>query len=116
MERYLYPLERESKLPALANFYYRVAGYYSIESKPLIVNLNSMATPIWFIFIAVYMVIARKQYRKILMLTPLIFLWLSYIIGPVCCFRYLIPIYLLYPYILYLITDLSGNVKDNEQF
>lgn len=107
MERYLYPVKRESKLPQLADFYYRVAGFYSIEDKPLIVIIESMATPIWFIFIALYMILARKEYKRILTLLPMAFLWLSFIVGPVCCFRYIVPIYLLYPFLLAVICNKS---------
>lgn len=103
--RTVYPLERESKLPGLLNYYERVAGFYEFDNKPIVSLLFSIATPIWFVLICGFVQIIRKSYRKLLILIPMITLWLTYIVGPVCNFRYIIPIFLLYPFLLFLVID-----------
>lgn len=95
--------ERESKLPRLYDFYEKFATY-EIQQKYYILDLiYNIHLPIWLLLFSVFIIILKKNYRSILVILPLILLWLTYLLGPVSNFRYIIPIYVLYPMIIYLL-------------
>lgn len=93
---------RDSKLPILRNYYESVASFKLFDNIPSIINIFSLSFPIWFILFALFISISKKTYKNIISLMPLILLWLTYLLGPVSNLRYMLPIVMLYPLILYM--------------
>ena len=102
-----YTKERESKLPKLYEFYGKVTSFELFEKKPLISNIFSLSTPIWLLLFTMFTLIYKKQIKVINVILPIIFLWLTYIAGPVSNFRYIFPIVCLYPLLIALIINSS---------
>lgn len=110
-ENHNYIFERESKLPRLYDFYEKFATY-EIQQKYYILDLiYNIHLPIWLLLFSVFIIILKKNYRSILVILPLILLWLTYLLGPVSNFRYIIPIYVLYPMIIYLLLKKKDNAS-----
>ena len=68
---------------------------------------------IGLIIFTIIMLMYKKQYNQILLVIPSLLLWLTYILGPVSNFRYVWPLFMLYPMYIYLI--LSNNIKEDEK-
>lgn len=98
-----YFFERRSKLPKLYDFYEKFANY-EIEEKHFILDkIYSLNLPIWLLIFMICVAILKRQYKSIMVVLPLVLLWLTYLLGPVSNFRYIIPIYVMYPVIVYFI-------------
>ena len=106
---YYYSISTDSKLPWLYSFYKDFANYEAIRALPLISKLYSLATPIWLLLFCVVFLVVKREKEKILILLPSIFLWLTYMAGPVSNFRYIFPIFALYPLILGLMLKRKYN-------
>lgn len=96
---------RDSKLPILRNYYESVASFKLFDNIPSIINIFSLSFPIWFILFALFISISKKTYKNIISLMPLILLWLTYLLGPVSNLRYMLPIVMLYPLILFMCSN-----------
>lgn len=102
-ENHNYFFERNSKLPKLYEFYEGFARY-EIEKEHFILDkIYSLNLAIWLIIFMICISILKRQYKSVLVVLPLVLLWLTYLLGPVSNFRYIIPIYIMYPTIMYLI-------------
>ncbi len=107
-----YFFERNSKMPRLYEFYERFANY-EIQRKYYILEcIYNIHLPIWLMLMTIFVAILKKQYKSILVILPLILLWLTYLLGPVSNFRYIVPIYVLYPMMIYLMV-LKKDDGDN---
>ncbi len=98
-------IHRDSKLPLFNEYVNDVASYKFVEHLPFLNPLFSINFPIWFMLFDFFLILSRKkQYRSIAILTilPILF-FATYLLGPVSNFRYIFPIYLLYPFFLTLI-------------
>ena len=105
-----YKIKRESKIPSLLKIYKSVEDYSLFEKIPFVSLLFSLSFPIWFIIFTLCEFLNARRYKLILVLLPMIFLWLTYIAGPVSIFRYVLPLFVLYP----LILSLTLNYKNFE--
>lgn len=93
---------RDSKLPFLYDYYESVANYELLNKTPFISWLYSLALPIWLLFFLLMYYLKQKDKLVLLVLMPLITLWLTYIVGPVSSFRYILPMIMLYPLLIFL--------------
>ena len=100
-----YKVKRDSKFPWLLNQYEKVENYQLFKKIPFVSLLFSLSFPIWLILFTVCIFLYNKRAKLILPLIPLIFLWLTYIAGPVSIFRYVLPMFALYPLIFALIFN-----------
>lgn len=101
----MYTYELDSKIPILYNFYEQVASYDLFKHIPLVSNLFSVSFPIWLLLFTFCVLKIKKRSRETIVLLPMFFLWLTYMAGPVSNFRYIFPIFLLYPILLILMMD-----------
>ena len=89
-------------------------NYISDKNFPI---LSLFATSIGLYFNIVLLCITyciyRKEYKKILYIMPIIFLWLTLLAGPVVELRYIYPIILLVP--VYIIFAFSNINKENKE-
>lgn len=95
-------VERNSKLPYLYKQYEKVANYSAFENVPIISNIFSITTPIWIVLFIMFLLIYKKRYKYILITIFLILFWFTYLLGPVSNFRYILPIFSLYPLLFVL--------------
>lgn len=95
----IYKLQRQSKLPGALKFYEKVASYEAFQNIPLVSNLFSITTPLWFLLSGMVILALKQRKREILVFIPLMMLWLTYMAGPVSNFRYIFPIFALYPFL-----------------
>jgi len=97
-----YLFERESKIPWLLEFYQNIANYSLLGGIPVINVITSVSLPIWFLLAMLAILLSRRMYRDMLTVLPSVLLWGTYILGPVSNFRYILPIFALYPFYLLL--------------
>ena len=102
--KYFVPV-RESKIPQLYEFYSKIASFKAIENIPLVSNICALSTPIWLILFTMFFLIYKKQIKTIIIILPIMFLWLTYIAGPVSNFRYVFPLICLYPLLIALLIN-----------
>lgn len=107
-----YSFERQSKLPILLSFYEIVASYDAFKNVPLLSNIFSISTPIWVLVGGLFVILLKKERKGIIVLAPQLLLWFTYLAGPVSNFRYIFPIFILYPISLTLILDPHNMLKE----
>lgn len=100
-----YRVERQSKLPWLLEKLKKVANYKYFEEVPILSLIFSVAMPVWIILSTGVVLLYKKQYKQIIILLPMLFLWLTYIAGPISIFRYVFPLFCLYPLLLSLMIN-----------
>lgn len=100
-----YPIYADSKLPELRGFYEKVSNYEAFRKIPVLAQIFSLSMPIWLILFTIVSLWAKKAWRKIIVVIPALCLWITYMAGPVSNFRYIFPIFILYPLMLGLITE-----------
>lgn len=100
-----YHISTDSKIPWLYSFYCGFASYEKIKNIPIISKVYSLATPIWLLLFSAIVLLLKKEGKKALVLLPAICLWVTYMAGPVSNFRYIFPIFVLYPLILGMIFE-----------
>ena len=93
---------RDSKIPFLYAYYESIANYELLDKIPFISWIYSLALPIWLILFLLLYFLRQKEILKTLILLPLITLWLTYLVGPVSNFRYILPLIMLYPLLVTL--------------
>lgn len=100
-----YTFEYREWLPHVNQFYTKVAFNMSGENGsgimrwPPFRQFFSLSMPFWMLIVMMISLIARKKGKSIIPFLPVIFLWLTYMLGPVSNFRYIYPIFILYPII-----------------
>ena len=92
-----FPLERDSKIPWLLNFYQEFALNDAQQKIPVIALFFSIGIPVWIIFICIIFCFVKKQKNMIAIFLPALFLWLTHMAGPVSNVRYIYPIIAAYP-------------------
>lgn len=92
-----YVVTRDSKIPFLLNQYEEFASYKKIESLPIISNVFSLSLPIWLLLFGITFLLTQKEKTSVIPLLPALFLWCTFMLGPVSNLRYLLPIVVLYP-------------------
>lgn len=100
-----YTFERQSLFPRLYKWYESVAQGEVLESLPGISCLFSINTPVWILLFTILYLLTQKDYKKICVPIMYLFLWLTYMAGPVSCLRYIFPIMLPYPVFLWILFD-----------
>lgn len=100
-----YEVIRESKLPSLLEWYEKIASFEKFEENPILARMFSLSTPIWLIITTMLILLSRRKISLISIVLPSLFLWCTFILGPVSNFRYMIPIIVQYP--LYLAVILQ---------
>lgn len=102
MEDGYYSFDRDSKLPQVYEIYHRFENFHIIGDIPVVSVLFSIATPIWALLLCASILLARRRGREILTLVPAVLYWLTFLLGPVSCCRYVFGIMLMYPLLLAL--------------
>lgn len=100
-----FPIERDSKLPALYDFYELFADGQMMQTIPLVSVFFSISTPIWLMLLCMIILAAKKKNKLLLLFLPALFMWVTFIAGPVSNLRYIYPIIAAYPLYLALITS-----------
>lgn len=100
-----YTFERNSILPGLYEFYEKIADGRSFENLPGISCLLSINMPVWILLFTILYLLTQKENKKICVPIMYLFLWLTYMAGPVSCLRYIFPVMLPYPIFLWMILE-----------
>lgn len=96
------------------SFYESFSSYSKMHKYPILTVVFSIVTPIWVMLFCLLILLSRKQFKMLPVLSPAIFLWLTLIAGPVSNFRYIFPHVLLYPLLVLLVlidTDRKQGVN-----
>ena len=88
---------RDSKLPVLYGLYEKAADYSMFRNIPVISSVFSLSFPIWFIAFCLALLKAKGMLRERLVLLPSLFQCIIFLFGPVSNFRYVFPVFILYP-------------------
>lgn len=111
-----YTFSRPENFPFVLKFYQKVANFDLLKKFPLITNIFSIATPIWVLLASLFMVLLKKEKNGILILAPQLLLWLTYLAGPVSYFRYIFPLFALYPITFALLLDPQAMLGEPNDF
>jgi hypothetical protein len=103
-----YPVTLQSKLPGLYKMYEKVASFEAFQNVPVAATVFSITTPFWLMLICLFLLFYKKKKQQMLLILPGMFLWLTFMAGPVSNFRYIFPIFCLYP--LYIALVFDGNI------
>ena len=93
---------RDSKLPALYGFYEKAADYSMFRNVPVISRIFSLSFPIWLVAFCLAVLKVKGLKAERLVLFPSFFQWLIFMFGPVSNFRYIFPLFILFPVFLAL--------------
>lgn len=108
-----YEISRSSILPRLNTFYERFATTAKLDNPLISSDIFSITTPIWLILLAFLFVICQKKNNLLIVIFPMLFLWCTYLLGPVSNCRYVFPIMLSYPILMMLIFQPSKLTDDS---
>jgi|GEM_PF-592758 len=97
-----YTVKTQSKLPMLLKAYRAVARYAALEPLPVVNALTSISIPIWLLLAVTAVLFVRRMYADMFTVLPSVLLWGTYMLGPVSNFRYIYPIFALYPFYIML--------------
>ena len=100
-----------SKWKAAYKFYHNFANNKYTSKIPLIKLVYSLSFPFVIMLFTAFILIYKKEYKKILIvLLPFMYL-MTFLLGPVSNLRYIYPIMLLYPIFMFLIFNHNYNHK-----
>jgi hypothetical protein len=114
---FIYAGAEEKANNPVYNFYESIAKYTLVNKIPVLSILLSMNLPIWMLFFSAVILIFKRKSRLIIIFTPAILLWLTYMAGPVSNMRYIYPIFVLYPILLALVfsTEFMETLEGSEK-
>lgn len=114
-----YVFENKDYLPQINGFYRRVAANTNIDNisrimrLPIIRQFFSLSFPFWLLISMLITLVMKKRKEFVLPFLPAACLWLTYLLGPVSNFRYIYPLFILYPIIVWVMIGNIGR-NDNE--
>lgn len=93
-----YQVQRAELLPAVYDWYENVSENEAIWMHlPVFRQLYAIGMPIWImLFFGIWFYVNRKEAAGAAVLLCTL-LWMTYLLGPVSCFRYIEPLLLMYP-------------------
>lgn len=93
-----YPVIRKNLLPSVYHWYEEISeNRAKWMTLPVFRQLYSIGMPIWILLFFLIRFIVLKKRAFVCGIMPAIFLWLTYLMGPVSSFRYIEPLLLTYP-------------------
>ena len=107
-----YSFENESKLPELKEFLTGIADFSNYSTNPIMSLLLKIAVPLWLILLTLYTMLRRGEARRALPVRLMLLFLLTYLAGPVSNFRYIFPLFCLYPVLFCLIMDQRVGAAD----
>lgn len=105
--------ERDSKLPGLYSVYQALTNYTTYQNLPVVSNLFSISTPIWFLLFVLFFLKTQNRFAAALPFFPAISVWITFMLGPVSNFRYMFPLIVLYPLLTAAILQPDKIVSKN---
>lgn len=112
---YLHPVTRESKMPFLySNYYEKAADYSLFKNIPIIERIFSISVPLWLILFCLFVKLILPDNDSLLIcLISLLFI-ITFLAGPVSNFRYIFPVFCLYPLYICLMFY-KDKINTNEE-
>ena len=93
-----YPVIRKNLLPSVYHWYEEVSeNRAKWMTLPGVRQLYSIGMPVWILVFFLIRFVVLKKRAFVCGIMPAIFLWLTYLMGPVSSFRYIEPLLLTYP-------------------
>lgn len=87
----------------LLDFYEKEGDFEGINSLPVIRIIFLLATPMWLLIFGLCRCISCKKKDTASTLLLLFLYMLTFLLGPVSCMRYIYPLFVTYPVILFFI-------------
>lgn len=106
-----YPIQLDSKWPELYLRYEEVADFSAFEDGYISSRLFSLALPIWILIFTIFVLLAKKKKKGILLVLPSIVYWSTFLLGPVSNLRYIFPLIILIPFYLILIFESDKMIE-----
>ena len=97
-------------------------GYYNylmsaaknmLSNTPVLSNLMCIGLPFWLLVVLLFVGLIRKQKAFWIALIPSGLYGATLLLGPVCCCRYVLPLYLCFP-ILIAVLFVENNKNDRD--
>lgn len=78
-------------------------SYIDSRNIPILSMIFSVGFAMWLVFVMIAYIIYKKQYKLLLIFTPILFLWLTNLASPVFCeFRYIYSLFTCLPILLFV--------------
>ncbi len=106
--------ERNSLLPDFMDFLDGIASFQSLKGIPFLNLLCSASTPMWILLLILFLMTGKGQKNGRIVLLPSLFLWATYLAGPVTCTRYIYPLMLAIPLQIFALLHLPASGTDRE--
>lgn len=111
----LHQVTRESKIPFLySNYYEKAADYSLFRNIPIIERIFSISIPLWLILFCLFLKSVFPDKDSVLILLISLLFIITFLAGPVSNFRYVFPIFCLYPLYICLMFY-KESPKTNEE-
>ncbi|MBR1439813.1 MAG: hypothetical protein IJ589_01170 [Lachnospiraceae bacterium] len=104
--------ERDSYLPGVMDFLDGIASFQSLKGIPVLNLLCSASTPVWILLLILFLMTDRGQKTGRIVLLPSLFLWATYLAGPVTCTRYIYPLMLALPLQIFVLLHPPASETD----
>lgn len=101
------PGEADSKIPWLKEVYNQISRYTTVQKIPVISMIFSPGAMIWLFFICIGYNLYKKRKELVIALSPIFFLWLTVLLGPMVLVRYVLILFFGLPIIATFL--LNGN-------
>lgn len=92
-----FKVQRESFFPKLLEQYEKFASGTAMQELPIISLFFSIGFPVWFILSCILILSVKKKGKLKLIFMPALFMWLTFILGPVSNLRYIYYAIACYP-------------------
>lgn len=101
-----YSIEQRNELSKVRKYYEIFAGISddNAQSHPIIHMLFSIHWPFWILLVCLISLMRIPVRRYLVCLLPSVLLWGTYLVGPLCNYRYIYPMVVLYPLYFTLIV------------
>ncbi len=96
-----YGISARSLFPGLKRVYERICRQNEYLDYPIIAQLFCAAMPLWVLLLACCMLTANGHTHLLAALSGMLFLWVSYLLGPCTLARYMLPLFCLAPAALF---------------
>lgn len=108
---------RDSKFPLLERFYENISLKQFQQRVPVVSQLFSPGFLWWLCAFVLFCIFSRggKKVRNLIPLTPVVFVWLTVLLGPTTLVRYVLILWFVVPMYPVLIKGCNGEHEKNSE-
>lgn len=109
------PGEQDSKIPWLRDIYYSISRTTVIQKIPVISMMFSIGAMAWVLFISIGYNIYKKRKEIVVVLSLMLLIYLTMLLGPMALVRYLLILFFGFPLLLAFTLNGDKFKRENTQ-